>query len=227
MVRLAGERRFDPRGRWRGWRNRARSEVSRGWLPPAAALLTGIGLVGGARGCLLGLAAAFGLGWWQRRRRSRHGPEPAAEPAVTPQLPLAADLLAACLAAGAGPREAAEAVGASLRGRLGRRLSRASAELRLGGEPAEAWGRVGALPGAARLAKCMERAGTTGAPAVEAVSRVAADCRAEQRRAAGARAGRAQVLSTAPLGLCFLPAFLLMSVVPMVVGLSGGMANAH
>ncbi|KUJ67511.1 hypothetical protein ACZ90_27015 [Streptomyces albus subsp. albus] len=227
MVCLGGKRRFGSGRRWRRWRERGLRDAPRGWLPPTTALLAGTVLVGGVRGCLLGLAAAFGLGWWHRRRRVRQGAEPAAEPAVTPQLPLAADLLAACLAAGAGPREAAEAVGASFRGRLGRCLTRASAELRLGGEPADAWGRVGALPGAARLASCLERAGTTGVPAVEAVSRLAADCRSDQQRAAGARAGRAQVLTTAPLGLCFLPAFLLMGVVPMVIGLSGGMAHAH
>ena len=58
------------------------------------------------------------------------------------QLPLAADLLAACVAAGAGPREAAEAVGESLGGPVGDQLA-----LTAGGAPAR-WrtGRgVGAL----------------------------------------------------------------------------------
>ncbi|WKX71752.1 type II secretion system F family protein [Streptomyces sp. XD-27] len=210
-----------PHGRWR---LHDRLAALRSWLPPAAAMLTMIVLLAGIRGCAAGLAAAYGARRWQRWRRTRTEAKPRTEQPVAPELPLAADLLAACLAAGASPREAAEAVGKSLNGEVGRQLSRAATELRLGGAPAEAWGRVGALAGGDRLAKQLERAGTTGAPAVDEVSRLAADCRAAQERAAAARAGQAQVLSTAPLGLCFLPAFLLLGVVPMVVGLGSGLA---
>ncbi len=38
---------------------------------------------------------------------------------------------------------------------------------------------------------------------------------------AEARAQRAGVLITAPLGLCFLPAFLVLGVAPVVIGLAG------
>ncbi|WP_431043013.1 type II secretion system F family protein [Streptomyces sp. P1-3] len=210
-----------PHGRWR---LPDRLGALRSWLPAAAAVLTVIILLEGLRGCVAGLVAAYGVRRWQRWRRTRTDIKPGTEQPVAPELPLAADLLAACLAAGASPREAAEAVGKSLNGEVGRQLSRTATELRLGGAPAEAWGRVGALAGADRLAKHLERAGTTGAPAVDEVSRLAADCRAAQERAAAARAGHAQVLSTAPLGLCFLPAFLLLGVVPMVVGLGSGLA---
>ncbi|WP_369383549.1 type II secretion system F family protein [Streptomyces sp. cg36] len=142
---------------------------------------------------------------------------------VDPELPLAADLLAACLSAGAGPREAAEAVGESLGGPVGRRLAEIAAELRLGGDPAEAWGRLGAIPGATGLARCLERAGSSGAPAAGPVGRVAERCRAERSRATAARARRAGVLITGPLGLCFLPAFLAAGVAPVVIGLAGGL----
>ncbi|SCF94997.1 Type II secretion system (T2SS), protein F, partial [Streptomyces sp. Ncost-T6T-2b] len=60
---------------------------------------------------------------------------------IAGQLPLAADLLAACVAVGAGPREAAEEVGRSIGGPVGDRLARTAVEIRLGGEPAESWGR--------------------------------------------------------------------------------------
>lgn len=105
------------------------------------AVVTGWILVGGPLGCAAGLAAAYGTWRWQRTRH-RHGPGvPAAEVAETAQqLPLAADLLAACISAGAGPREAAEAVGDSLGGPVGERLARTAAEIRLGGEPAVSWG---------------------------------------------------------------------------------------
>ncbi|EST38885.1 hypothetical protein N566_05105, partial [Streptomycetaceae bacterium MP113-05] len=95
-----------------------------------------------------------------------------------------------------------------------------AAELRLGAEPSAVWGRFGALPGCDGLARCMERAGTAGVPPVQAVTRVAAECRARRARAASARARRVAVLVTGPLGLCFLPAFLALGVAPVVLGLA-------
>ncbi|MFV2119458.1 type II secretion protein F, partial [Streptomyces sp. Act-28] len=53
------------------------------------------------------------------------------------------------------------------------------------------------------------------------VSRLAVGLRADRARAAAARAQRAQVLITAPVGLCFLPAFLAVGVAPVVIGLAG------
>ncbi|MGK5532841.1 type II secretion system F family protein [Streptomyces sp. URMC 129] len=146
------------------------------------------------------------------RRRSREPDDP--------RLPLATELLAACLAAGATPGIAAEAVGASLGGPVGERLRRAATELRLGGEPAAVWDRFGRLAGASALARRLELAGTSGAPVVAAVAAEAAECRARRRRAAQVRARRAAVLVTGPLGLCFLPAFLLIGVAPVVLGLA-------
>ncbi|WP_306292939.1 type II secretion system F family protein [Streptomyces tsukubensis] len=134
--------------------------------------------------------------------------------------------MSACIAAGAGPVAAARAVGESLDGPVGVRLAQAAAEVRLGGEPAEAWRRVGALPGAAALARLLERSGESGAPAAEPVARLAAECRAEWARDSTARVRRAAVLVTAPVGLCFLPAFLTVGVVPVLIGLTGDLLQA-
>lgn len=141
-------------------------------------------------------------------------------PVEDPRLPLVAELLAAALAAGAGPVAAAAAVGASLDGPLGEGLRRAAGELRLGGDPAVVWGRLGRLPGVAALARQLELADTTGVPAVEAVTRAAAERRRHHTRQAQARIRRAGVHITGPLGLCFLPAFLLLGVAPVVIGLA-------
>ncbi|MGW1204218.1 type II secretion system F family protein [Streptomyces cyaneofuscatus] len=194
------------------------------WAGPVGAWLAGWFLVGGLMGCAVGAAAAYGTWRWQRSR-PRPGPGESREEraAIAGQLPLAADLLAACIAVGAGPREAAEAVGESIGGPVGDRLTRVAAEIRLGGEPAEAWGRLGAIPGAGPLARCLHRAGSTGAPAAEPVARLAEAMRAEQAGAAVARAQRAGVLITAPVGLCFLPAFLAVGVAPVIIGLAGGL----
>ncbi|MDT0308413.1 type II secretion system F family protein [Streptomyces sp. DSM 44917] len=147
----------------------------------------------------------------------------AARAPADPELPLATELLAACLAAGAGPGAAAEAVGSSLGGPLGERLRRAATELRLGGDPAAVWGRLGEHPGAAGLARGLERAETSGVAVAAAVAALAAESRARRRRTAQARARRAGVLVTGPLGLCFLPAFLLIGVAPVVIGMAGAL----
>ncbi|MFF0477932.1 type II secretion system F family protein [Streptomyces sp. NPDC004284] len=191
------------------------------WLPPLAGVGIGWVLLGGVGGLCAGVLMAAGVRWRAARRAlSSVGDEEAAL-----HLPLAADLLAACAASGAGPGAAAEAVGRSLGGPLGERLTRTAAELRLGGEPAEVWGRFGAIPGAEGLARCMERAGSSGAPAAEAVARHATALRATRARAAAARARRAQVLISAPVGLCFLPAFLAVGVAPVVIGLAAGLLD--
>ncbi|MEU3352339.1 type II secretion system F family protein [Streptomyces sp. NPDC037389] len=210
-------------------RSRSRRAVSGldGRVAVAAAVTVGIAglglvwLVAGVTGCVAGVAAACGVWRWCRKAEEAEGKVRAEE--VGRQLPLAADLLAACLAAGAGPREAAEAVGGSLGGPVGSRLAQAAAEVRLGGDPGTAWGRLGGLPGAAPLAGCLERAQATGVPAVEPMARLAARLRAAQGRSAAMRARRAGVQATAPLGLCFLPAFLTVGVVPVVVGLAEGL----
>ncbi|MFF7726441.1 type II secretion system F family protein [Streptomyces sp. NPDC008001] len=211
-----------------------RLPAARDWLPAAGAGAAGIILLGGIAGCAAGLAAAYGMWRWQRHRkrsgtdgRAADASASAAVEETERQLPLAADLVAACLAAGAGPSAAAEAVGMSLGGPVGERLARAAAEVRLGGDPATAWSRLGGLPGARGLARCLERTQATEVPAVEPMSRLAGRLRAERGRAAGIRARRAGVLATAPLGLCFLPAFLTVGVVPVVIGLASGLTKGH
>jgi pilus assembly protein TadC len=49
---------------------------------------------------------------------------------------------------------------------------------------------------------------------------LAAECRAGQRTRAEAAVRRAGVWVLAPLGACFLPAFVCLGVVPMVLGIA-------
>lgn len=222
----SGRPRWNVRGRWRG-RPAAREEDRRAgrlreWGGPLAAAGGTAVLLGGVTGVLLGLVVGWGAYRWLRWQRAAAAGRTATA-RVAAELAPAGDLLAACLAAGAGPREAAEAVGRSLDGTVAERLRHIAAELRLGGEPAAMWPRLAELPGAEALARCLERAGTSGAPAVEPVSRIAAELRAEWGRAAAARARRAGVLVTLPLSGCFLPAFLVLGVAPVLIGLAGGL----
>jgi hypothetical protein len=191
-----------------------RGERARIWALSGAAGIGVAVLVGGWAGPPAGLVAGAAMRR-QLGRAARRTEAP--DPARDPRLPLLADLLAACLAAGAAPGPAAEAVGRAVGGPLGASLREIAAELRLGGDPAECWHRLGVRD----LARCMARAAQTGVPPVGEAARVATALRAARSRRAAAGARRAGVLATAPLGLCFLPAFLLVGVVPVVVGLAG------
>ncbi|MFE9020575.1 type II secretion system F family protein [Streptomyces sp. NPDC007808] len=195
----------------------------RQWLPMGAVVSAGWVLFGGAAGPAVGLLVAGGLWLWRRRQEAAGSAEEALDAGeVARQLPLAADLLGACIAAGAGPAIAAQAVGEALGGPVGDRLAKGAAEVRLGGAPAEAWQRLASLPGAGALARLLERADVSGLPAAGPVARLAADARADWARSATERARRAAVLVTAPVGLCFLPAFIAVGVAPVVIGLAGG-----
>lgn len=199
----------------------------RRWLPLAGAVCGAWVLVGGVTGAVLGLGAGVVLRWWRSRQLAVGRAEPVGTAAATRQLPLAADLLAACIAAGAGPVMAAQAVGDALDGPVGRALARGAAEVRLGGEPAAAWRRLAELPGAGALARLLERADESGLPAAGPAARLASDARAQWARTATARARRAAVLISAPVGLCFLPAFIAVGVLPVVIGLAGGVMGGR
>ncbi|MFE7132777.1 type II secretion system F family protein [Streptomyces sp. NPDC057638] len=249
-LRRARARAEDVMGGRRVRRRRLEPGVwARRWAAPLGAVALGWALVGGVYGTALGVVVGAGLWWWRggpgrapgalpRVGRAAMGPRaPVGDrgggdgpsggaPEGACQVPLAADLLAVCVAAGASPREAAEAVGEALGGPVGAGLAQTAAELRLGGEPDRAWEAFGRLPGAVELARCLARADATGAPAARPVARLAGRLRADRARAAAVRAARAQVLITAPVGLCFLPAFLAIGVAPVVIGLADGLLSA-
>ncbi|GAA2581892.1 MULTISPECIES: type II secretion system F family protein [Streptomyces] len=195
----------------------------RGWLPSVGLMGAGWAVIGGVPGVVAGLMGAAALWRWSARRSAAGtavAESTAAEAAR--QLPLAADLLAACVAAGASPVAAARAVGDALRGPVGEALGRGAAEVRLGGEPDGAWRGLAVLPGAGPLARLLERAEVSGLPAAGPAARLAAQARADWARTTTARARRAAVMVTAPVGLCFLPAFIAVGVLPVVIGLAGG-----
>lgn len=150
------------------------------------------------------------------RRRGRA----AARRAVARDLPLALDLVAVCCAAGSTPATALAFVGRALPGQLGEQLVTVSRALDLGASGEQAWASASlqtpVLREAAERFAHAERSGASLAPALAAL----AD---EQRRLLqldrAARARRVGVLAAGPLGLCFLPAFVLTGVLPVVIGL--------
>jgi pilus assembly protein TadC len=94
--------------------------------------------------------------------------------------------------------------------------------LRLGAGPAEAWGHLSDVAGAPRVVAAAVRSSASGGALAGALTRLADDLRADRAVAVEAAARRAGVLVVLPLGLCFLPAFVLAGLVPVVVAVLGG-----
>jgi Flp pilus assembly protein TadB len=191
------------------------------------ALLAGVataGLLGGWSGVVAGAAVTAGL-WWINR--SWPAQSHADRLAAAADLPIAVDLLAAALRAGAPPARAVEVVGEALGGPLGRRLVRVGTALRLGARPEEAWAPLTGVPGADRLRQAAVRSADSGAAMTGALARLADDLRAVRRARAEAGAQRLGVLVVLPVGLCFLPAFLLTGVVPVVVAVLGDVLRSR
>jgi hypothetical protein len=100
-------------------------------------------------------------------------------------------------------------------------LDAVAAMLALGADPATAWRPADLDEDLAPLAAAARRSAAGGAGLAQAVREHAAQLRQETAAASIRAAGRAGVLMTAPLGLCFLPAFLCLGLAPVVVGLLG------
>ena len=195
-----------PPGRTRRW-----AEAGVGGV--AVFLLLGVGLRAG----LVALAAGVAVERLLRRSGSGDPGDLARE--LGRDLPVACDLLAVCLAAGTPVGAALSAVAEAVPGPLGERLGEVGALYRLGAEPRRAWS--GTRPPVDALARVVVRAGDSGSAVVPALQRLAADRRASDRSDIETAVRQAGVWVLAPLGLCFLPAFLCLGVVPLVLGIAG------
>jgi Flp pilus assembly protein TadB len=179
-------------------------------LTAGAVVATIGGLVGVAFGIGLGSGAWYGLGRLEPASR-RHDRE-----RLAAMVPLTADLIAAALAAGCPPMMAAAVVGQAVGGPMGRALLDAVAAAKVGAGPDQAWAAMAGVPSARSLAHALSSAigrGTSPAPMLE---RIADDARDNARWTAEARARSIGARAAAPLGLCFLPAFVLLGIVPVV-----------
>ncbi|MQA09161.1 MAG: type II secretion system protein [Pseudonocardiaceae bacterium] len=182
-----------------------------------------VALGGWPHGAALSAPVALSC-WWVAKRRL--GGRSAATDQPLDRLRLAAgwDLLAACLRAGLPVPAAIRAIAGEMPGDAAGGL-RASAELlALGAEPERAWQPALAHPATAQLARSARRTARSGTALADVSTALAERVRAEINDAAEAKAQRAGVLITGPLGLCFLPAFLCLGVIPVIVGMTGRLA---
>jgi Flp pilus assembly protein TadB len=183
----------------------------------AVSLLAGAAplvLVGGVVGVLGGLAAVVVvyrlLGTrepaGERRRREQ----------VARSLPQVVDLLAVTLTSGASPTHALITVANAVEGPIVTDLRAAQHGLALGRDPSGVWREVARRPGLAALGRTMARAVETGSSVSDSLHRLAEDLHAVAGLEAESRARAVGVRAAAPLGLCLLPAFVLVGVVPLV-----------
>jgi pilus assembly protein TadC len=205
----------EPDGADRDWLRRGR------WLWAASAgsacwtFRPGWGglLVGGVVAVLVARFAARAEPAAVRRRREE----------LRADLPVLVLLLATTLRAGAPPAEAVRRSCLALPGAAADRLSPVTDRLALGSDPVAVWDRVARDPDLAPLGRAMARAQRSGAPVADTVDRLADELAASARAEVEDRARAVGVKAAVPLGVCLLPSFLLLGVVPMVAGLVSGL----
>ncbi len=184
-------------------------------LAGAAGMAAGL-LVGGLAGAIAAPVIALLGERWLRGAGERGRADD--RTGLLRELPAACDLLGVCLSAGVPVGTALAAVGAAVPAPLGPHLAGVAALARLGAEPRRAWADVPAE--LAALGRVLVRAGESGAAAAPALRALAADSRASLRAGTEAAVRRAGVWVLAPLGACFLPAFVCLGVAPLVLGIA-------
>lgn len=135
-------------------------------------------------------------------------------------LPLVLDLAAAALRSGRPLADAlvlaapagspAEAVA----------LNRVAMLSRLGADAEQAWASLPRDGPWAELAAVAVRSAASGLKLASGFERLGAQIRAERASAAAARAHRAGVMAMAPLAACFLPSFVCLGIIPVLVGVA-------
>jgi len=194
-----------------GWVHRGR------WLWSLLAALGGAAFVSGPWGAPAG-AFAGAVAWvWigrvepasSRRRRE----------AAERDLPGLVHLLGATLESGCGVAEALTLVCDALPGPAAEYLAPVPARLSLGVTPEAAWRPVLGDRALAPLGRAMVRAHRSGASVTQEVARLADELDRRARLRVEERARAVGVKAAVPLGLCLLPSFLLIGVVPLVASL--------
>ena len=165
-----------------------------------------------AVGAAVGLVVRSARRRWQQRRKTSAETEP---------LRLAAgwDLLAAGMRAGLPVSVTLRAVSAEFAGSAAGLLREVSDLFALGADPVSAWEPALAHPDTAELARAARRTARTGSGMADVATDLACQARAAVAERAEVRSQRAAVWISAPLGLCFLPAFLCLGVLPVIAGM--------
>lgn len=178
-------------------------------------------VVPGAPGAALAAVVAAVVWWrsrsWESAAVRRHRLRLEAE------LPHVVDLMTAALAAGAAPTTALSLVADAVDQPMADELRGWTSRLDLGADPVGAWRSMAQHPQLARLGRTLQRSAESGAPVAEALRRLSEDLRARRRADVEERVRQVEVKAAVPLGVCLLPSFVLVGVVPLVAGSVGGL----
>ena len=180
----------------------------------------GVAVIGGVRGLVVAVIAGA-VAW--RAVPLLASRRPMINAAELRRVPLLLDLVASVLRTGQPVEVALLAASAAAAPRLRSELEEVSGLLRLGAAPVDAWSRVAADPRLRPLAVVAIRSADSGIRLATGWSSLATELRAEAVSAATARAAAAGTWVIAPLGLCFLPAFVCLGIAPVVVGIASGL----
>jgi Flp pilus assembly protein TadB len=136
---------------------------------------------------------------------------------VEADLPGALDLVVAALVVGRPPVTAFALAADATDGPLGHDLAAVAARLAVAADPEAVWLGVADDPGLAAVGRAFRRASASGMPVSDIVRGVADELRRDRAASLRERSQRVGVRTAAPLGLCFLPAFFLIGIVPTIV----------
>lgn len=193
----------------------------RGWWAASAGVGAGC-FVSGRWGLAAALLVAGGA-WWAIGRTEPAGTRHRRE-AEARDLPGLVHLLAASLETGADVPGALRLVCSALPGSAADALGRVPPRLELGLDPAAAWQPVLDRPAVAPLARALVRASRSGSAVGHEIDRLAHDLHERARAGVEERARTVGVRAAVPLGLCLLPSFVLLGVVPVAAALLSSLA---
>lgn len=183
--------------------------------------LAGVTFVGGPAG--LAVALAVGGGVWVVGGRAEAPAVRRDREQVRRELPQVVRLLGLVLASGAPVPAALGIVAAAWPGPAAALLEDARDRLALGVPPDQVWDELGAHPGLQPLARALARSGRTGASSADVVARLADELAARSRADVEDRARAVGIRAAVPLGVCLLPAFVLLGIVPVVAATLAGL----
>ena len=172
-------------------------------------------VVGGEVGVVVGVLAA--LTAWRVLTRTEPAGDRRRRERLVAGLPHVVDLMAASLSVGAAPATAVDQAARVVDPPMREELLMVTSRLGLGVDPVRVWTDVGRHPQLGALGRCLARALDSGAPVGEAMQRLGNDLRRNARADVESHARAVGVKAAAPLGLCLLPAFVLVGIVPLVV----------
>ena len=129
------------------------------------------------------------------------------------------ELFVACVRAGLSVQQATSAVSIVAEAPTATYWKQVNSLLALGVEPERAWVHMQQLPGLQVLARLVTMSEHSGAAIASGCQRLVETLRADATSNAIAKAERAGVFISLPLAMCFLPAFIVLGLVPVVISL--------